>query len=97
MHTSFTVGLSTAEFKAMQYAALSPQDWIDNVVHNRARIAIDDISSLYLNYRMDNNLGIAATSKDEMVLAAFEEGVVMTIEERNALPYVPASVGIAST
>lgn len=93
----YTVSLTEAENKALQFVAISPQDWIDNVVHNRARIAIDEISSLYLDYRMSNNLGIAATSKDEMVLAAFEEGVVVTMEETNALPYTPRGVGIAST
>jgi len=84
---TYTVSLTEAENKAMQFAAASPQDWIDNVVHNRARIAIDEISSIYVDYRMNNNLSIAATSKSEMVLAAFDEGIVVTVEETNALPY----------
>ena len=40
---TITIELTETEYKAMQYAALSVQDWADNALTNRARIAIDEI------------------------------------------------------
>ena len=40
---TFTVSLTDVELKALAYVAYSPQDWIDNVVHERCRIAIEEI------------------------------------------------------
>ena len=40
---TFTVSLTDAELKALAYVAYSPQDWIDNVVHERCRIAMEEI------------------------------------------------------
>jgi hypothetical protein len=39
----YTVTLTDAENKALGYFANSQQDWIDNAVHERCRIAIDEI------------------------------------------------------
>ena len=44
----YKITLTDTEDKALSYAAASQQDWIDNVVHNRCRIAIDDIVKLSL-------------------------------------------------
>ena len=74
----YTVTLTEAETKAMEYIAADPQDWIDNVAHNRARIAIDEICDLYVKHKLDNNQPITATNKSDMVLAAYEEGLVKT-------------------
>ena len=43
---NYTITLTETEDKALAYAAASQQDWIDNVVHNRCRIAIDEIVKL---------------------------------------------------
>jgi len=79
----YTVTLTKAETKAMEYAAADPQDWIDNAVTNRARIAIDEICDLYVKHKLDNNETITATNKSDMVLAAYEEGLVKTAAQRN--------------
>jgi len=78
----YTVTLTEAENKAMEYVAASPQEWIDNAIHNRARKGIDEICTLYTNYKLENNEPITAVGKDAMVLAAFEEGVVRSGAER---------------
>jgi hypothetical protein len=39
----YTITLTEAEDKALSYVALSQQDWIDNAVHERCRVAIDEI------------------------------------------------------
>ena len=79
----YTVTLTEAENKAMEYAAADVQDWVDNAVHNRARIAIDEICDLYVKHKLDNNQPITATNKPDMVLAAYEEGLIKTAAQRN--------------
>ena len=79
----YTVTLTEAETKAMEYIAADVQDWIDNAAHNRARIAIDEICDLYVKYKLDNNETITATNEPDMVLAAYAEGLVKTAAERN--------------
>lgn len=79
----YTVTLTEAEDKGMQYAAASVSDWIDNATHNRARIAIDEICKIYTDYKLTNNEPITVVGKDAMVLAAFEEGLVKTAAQRN--------------
>ena len=67
----------------MEYIVASPQDWIDNAAHNRARKrTIDEICQIYTNYKLDRNEAITAVGKDAMVLAAFSEGVVLSASQR---------------
>ncbi len=80
---NYTVILTEAETKAMEYIAADVQEWIDNAAHNRARIAIDEICDLYVKHKLDNNEAITATNKPDMVLAAYEEGLVKTAAQRN--------------
>ena len=79
----YTVTLTEAETKAMEYVAADVLEWIDNAATNRARIAIDEICDLYVKHKLDNNETITATNKPDMVLAAYEEGLVKTAAERN--------------
>jgi hypothetical protein len=79
----YTVTLTEAENKTMEYIAADPQDWIDNVVHNRVRKGIEEICTLYTNYKLDRGELITAATRDEMVIAAFEEGVVKTGAQRS--------------
>lgn len=80
---NYTVTLTEAEDLALQYVAADPQEWIDNAVHNRARVAIDEICQSYTNYKLENNQPIAVTNKEDMVIAAFEEGLVKTVIQKN--------------
>ena len=40
---NITVALTDTQNKCMEYAAADVQDWADNALHNRARIAQDEI------------------------------------------------------
>ena len=80
---TLTIEVTATELKAMQYAALNPQDWADNAVTNRARIAIDEICGMLMTHCNDNEIAMAV-GKDAQVAQAFELGVVMTAEARNA-------------
>ena len=79
----YTITLTEAEQKAMEYIAVDVDDWITNAATNRARIAIDEICDLYVKHKLDNNEAITVTNKPDMVLAAYEEGLVKTAAQRN--------------
>ena len=78
-----TISLTETENKAMEYAAASVQDWADNAVTNRARIAVDEICGLLITHCNENAIAIAV-GKDAQVTQAFDLGVVQTAEQRNA-------------
>lgn len=66
---TYTITLSDAENKALNVVSLSAQDWIDNAVHERCRIAIDEIVNAEVQRKLA--LGEAITgSKDDIVMAA---------------------------
>ena len=69
MSKTITVNLSDAEFKALECIAISAQDWIDNAVHERCRIAIDEIVNAEVQRKLAANESITG-SKDDIVMAA---------------------------
>ena len=79
----YTITLSEAEDKAMQYISSSPLNWIEDSTHNRARKAISEICKIYTEYKLNRNEPITVVGKDAMVLAAFDEGIVQTSEQIN--------------
>lgn len=81
--TTYTINYTETEDMAMQYAALSVDDWIQNAAHERARIAIDEIVQLTVQKCLENNIQIPS-SKEEIVALAFEEGWAKTAAQRNA-------------
>jgi hypothetical protein len=66
----------------MQYVAASVDDWIQNAAHERARIAIDEIVKIAVEKFLENGQTIPG-SKDEIVAAAFANGWVKTVAQRN--------------
>jgi hypothetical protein len=69
MAKTYTITLTDAEDKALGYIATSQQDWIDNAVHERCRIAIDMI----VNAEVEKKLAAGETisgSKEDIVNAA---------------------------
>ena len=78
-----TVTLTDTEQKCLEYAALSPQDWADNALTNRARIAKDEIISALVAHCNANGITIA-TGEDAQVTQAFDLKVVKTAAAINA-------------
>lgn len=66
---TYTITLSAAEDKALKVIALSAQDWIDNAVHERCRIAIEEIVNAEVQRKLAAGQPITG-SKDDIVLAA---------------------------
>jgi len=68
---NITITLTTAQEKALAFVAASPQDWAENAVHNRCRIAIDEIYAQEVQ-RMTDDPSITSipADKEAVVLAA---------------------------
>jgi len=66
---TYTITLSAAEDKAIHVVAMDAQEWIDNVVHNRCRIAIEEIIAAEVQRLLAAGQPITGT-KDDIVLAA---------------------------
>ena len=80
---SITVELTDTQLKGLEYAAVSPQDWADNALTNRARIANDEIVQTAMNWYLDNGVQVPATRED-IVADAFTRGIVKTAVVRQA-------------
>ena len=78
-----TVELTDTQNKCLEYAAASVQDWADNALHNRARIAQEEIIAALVAHCNANEVAMAVGA-DAQVTQAFELGVVKTGAQRNA-------------
>ena len=78
---SITVQLTDTQLKGLEYAAMSPQDWADNALTNRARIANDEIVQTAMNWYLDNGVQVPST-REAIVADAFERGIVKTAAVR---------------
>jgi hypothetical protein len=76
MHTSYTVGITEGEFKALQTVMIDQKEWIENAVKTRARQATLDITNKYTQFKIDNGQAITAIGSTAIITAAIAEGVV---------------------
>jgi glycine cleavage system H lipoate-binding protein len=84
---NYTVTLTDTEKLAMEYIAYEPQDWVENAMKERARIAIDEIVKIAVDKFFEINESIPG-SKDEIVSQAYSRGWINTIKynEDNRVP-----------
>ena len=66
---TYTITLSDAEDKALGVVAFSQDDWIQNAVHERCRIAIEEIVAAEVQRLLGEGKSITG-SKDDIVMAA---------------------------
>ena len=66
---TYTITLSNAEDKALKSVTVSAQEWIDNAVHERCRIAIEEIVNAEVQRKLAAGESITG-SKDDIVMAA---------------------------
>ena len=76
MHTSYTVGITTGEYKALQYVMVDQKDWIENAIKNRARIASEEIINSYTMFKINKGEAITAVGTTAVIEAAYSEGVI---------------------
>ena len=58
------VKLTELEVLALECKQICPCDWVCNAIHNRARIAADDIISNYVSKALENGWEIPQTKLD---------------------------------
>ena len=76
IHTSYTVGITTAEYKALQSVTADQKEWIENAIQNRGRIAITNIQTDYTNFKINKGEAITAVGTTAIIEAAYAEGVI---------------------
>jgi hypothetical protein len=80
---TITITLTETQYAGLEYAALSPEEWAENAVTERCRIANDEIVQLTVQHCLDNGIQVPATRED-IVAYAFTNGIVKTAAERQA-------------
>ena len=78
-----TITLTDTQYKGLEYAAASPQDWAENAVTERCRIANDEIVQMTVAHCLDNGIQVP-TTREAIVAYAFDNGIVKTAAQRNA-------------
>lgn len=75
------ITLTEAEAKALAYVSYDPQEWADNAVHERARIAMDEIFQIEVQRMLaDPNTTEIPADREAVVLAA----EILSAAERQA-------------
>ena len=76
IHTSYTVGITTGQFKALESVMVDQKEWITNAILARADLATKDIINKYSQYKIDRGEAITAIGSTAIIEAAYAEGVV---------------------
>ena len=76
MHTSYTVGITTGEYKALQTVMIDQNELIKNAIQSRANVATIEITNAYTQYKINKGEAITAIGSTAIIEAAISEGVV---------------------
>lgn len=78
---NYTVTLSETENYALSYVCYDQQEWIDNVVHERCRIAIDEVVKIVVEKCLELGIQIPST-REEIVALGFSSGYLTSAKKR---------------
>ena len=76
IHTSYTVGITTSEFLALESVMVDQKEWIGTAIRNRADIATNNIIDVYTKYKIGKGEAITAIGTTAVIQAAYAEGVI---------------------
>lgn len=65
----YTIKLTEVQDKALKHVAYNPQEWIENVVYERCRLAIEEIALAEFQKASNAGASISGT-KEDIVLSA---------------------------
>ena len=71
------VKITNTQKKCLEYTAYSIQDWAENVINNRARLAQEEIIGKLVSHCNSKNIALA-TGIDAQITQAYTLGVVDT-------------------
>ena len=78
---NYTIELTETEKLAMEYIAYDVQEWINNVVKERARIATEEIVKLAVDKFLEAGQSIPG-SREEIVAAAYTNNWIQTAKDK---------------
>lgn len=78
---SYTITFSESEKYAMSYICIDTESWVQNVCHERARVAKEELIKVALDKFIQNKTTIPL-SHDDMIIQAFENGWIKSLKER---------------
>lgn len=78
---NYTITLTETEKLAMEYIAYDPQNWVENAMKERARLAIEDIVKIAVDKFLEAGQTIPG-SREEIVAAAYENNWIQTAKYR---------------
>ena len=82
MTQTITIEITDTEYKGLQYVAANPQEWVDNAVTNRCRIAVDEIVDIVVKHCLDNDIQVPA-SREAIVTYGYDNNIIQTAAQRN--------------
>ena len=71
------VKITNTQKKCLEYTAYSIQDWAENLINNRARLAQEEIIAKLVSHCNSKNIALA-TGIDAQITQAYTLGVVDT-------------------
>lgn len=74
---NYTITLTETEKKAMEYIAYDPQQWVENAMKERARLAVEEIVKIAVEKFLELGQTIPG-SREEIVAAAYNNGWIQT-------------------
>ena len=78
---NYTITLTETEKLAMEYVAYDPQDWVENAMKERARIATEEIVKLSVDKFLEAGQTIPG-SREEIVAAAYANDWIQTAKNK---------------
>tara|TARA_R100000773_G_C4188477_1_gene95288 strand:+ start:595 stop:858 length:264 start_codon:yes stop_codon:yes gene_type:complete len=72
-----TVSITSTQQKCLEYSVYSVQDWSENLIHNRARVAQEEIIAKLVAHCNSKNIALA-TGVEAQITQAYSLGVVDT-------------------
>ena len=85
-----TIKLTDTQMKCLEYSAYSVQDWCDNAIHNRARVAQEEIIAKLVAHCNENSIALAVGT-DAQITQAYTLKVVDTA--KNVEDNKPKGIG----
>ena len=85
MALTITINLTDVEEMALRYIAADPDEWLKSFVQYRVNVAVDEIYQKEVARLTAEGAESIPTNKSTVVLNAFEQGHVLTVEQSNAL------------
>jgi hypothetical protein len=78
---NYTITLTETEKLAMEYVAYDPQDWVENAMKERARLATEEIVKIAVDKFLETNQTIPG-SREEIVAAAYANDWIQTAKDK---------------